>query len=91
MPTEPKEKAYIDVRELSARSGRSVSSLRRDVKNGRIEAFQPAGPGGKLLFRPDAIEHCKRGDQDSRPAPLSGCRPKWMHQPDSFNRSNSEQ
>lgn len=84
MPAEPTDKAYLDVRELSARTGRSITSLRRDVKSGRIQAFQPAGPGGKLLFRPDAIENRTRGTQDLPqpatlgPAQLSGRRPKWM-------------
>lgn len=73
---------FIDIQQLSLRSGRSVKSLRRDVQNGRLEAFQPGGRGGKLLFHPDAIEKAKVAAITAPPAephrPLAGRRPKWM-------------
>jgi hypothetical protein len=81
----------IDIRQLSTLSGRSVSSLRRDVREGRLEAFQPGGPGGKLFFRPDALEQCRvtltsnrqslqipDAASGSRPPRLSGRLPAWM-------------
>jgi hypothetical protein len=81
----------IDIHELSAASGRSVSSLRRDVRDCRIEAFQPGGPGGKLLFRRDALEQCRvtptsngqyiripGAASGSRASRLSGRPPSWM-------------
>jgi len=85
------EKEYLNIRELWKLTGRSVSSLRRDVRNGMLEAFQPAGPGGKLLFRRDAIERCQIGTGTAAPAPspspahLPGRRPKWMAGPPSTN------
>jgi len=53
------DKDFLTIKELRVLTGRSISSLRRDVSMGRLEAFQPAGPGGKLLFRRDAIERWK--------------------------------
>jgi len=72
---------YLSIRELSDRCGLSVTQLRRLVHAERIIAFQPAGPGGKLLFRPDAIERGASTDAPggrAAPKPLSGRRPGWM-------------
>ena len=80
-------KQYLNISELSARSGLSVSTIRRLVDNGKIEVFQPGGPRTKLLFRPGALEITPRaGDApDSNAATsgpnrpqLSGRRPGWM-------------
>jgi hypothetical protein len=77
------ERAYITIQELSHLSGRSVSSLRRDVRNGRIVALQPAGAGGKLLFRCDALERANANSvtvvtAQSPSTRLPGRRPDWM-------------
>jgi hypothetical protein len=47
---------YLDIRQLSAMSRFSVTQIRRFVRAGKIPYFQPGGPGGKLLFPPDALE-----------------------------------
>lgn len=83
-------KVYVDIRELSALTGRSVTSLRRDVRMGRIQAFQPAGPGGKLLFRPDAIENTDERAAPPRTSQLAGRRPKWMAQCNEVEHLNTQ-
>jgi hypothetical protein len=76
---------YLNIRELSSKTGFSVTQLRRLARQGRIPCFQPGGKGGKLLFPPDAIEQCLTDapDPDSDAArkdtePLSGRLPAWM-------------
>ena len=92
----PDEKQYLTIDELSMRSGLSVSTLRRRVREGNIEALQPGGPGTRLLFRPDVLERSTtaavRGIPRQGPvAPagaghLPGRRPAWMTDPvDSSN------
>lgn len=84
-PRHPKE--YLTIDEFSALTGRSVSSLRRDVRKGRLEAFQPAGVGGKLLFARQALEKCRVAAGATLPPPqsastrLSGRQPGWMKSP----------
>src|SRR4051812_14364263 len=83
-PTDPKQ--YLDIRELSARTGVSVTTLRRYVKEGKIEALQPGGRGGKLLFRLNALERLAPRTSASPPAGagpnrLSGRQPAWMNSP----------
>lgn len=56
IPPELPEKDYLNIEELSVRSGLSVSTLRRYVRDGKIECFQPGGPGSRLLFRFDSLE-----------------------------------
>lgn len=74
---------YLTIQDLSAKTGFSVTQLRRLVRAQKIPFYQPGGKGGKLLFPPDAIERC--ASEDSRPVPddepqkpLSGRRPRWM-------------
>ena len=87
MDTLPLSRDFLTIQELSKRSGRSVNSLRRDVDAGKIEAYQPGGPGGKLLFRPDALERCKARAHEPhpqtppRPKHLPGRRPRWTTEP----------
>ena len=82
MPSDAPPPQYISIQEFSQRSGFSVSQLRRLAKKGAIPALQPGGKGGKLLFRPDAIETCAPGESTtSAPAQqrqLSGPRPRWQ-------------
>ena len=75
------EPSYLTIQELSDRSRLSVTQLRRMAHAGQITYFQPGGPGGRMLFPPDAIE--RAGQQSAiQEAPfqkkLSGPRPKWM-------------
>src|SRR5262245_24153747 len=81
-------KAYLTIVELSQRSGLSVPTLRRYVHNGRLAAFQPGGPGCRLLFRADALEQAgllpvektpaAMDDTSRQPDRLPGRRPGWM-------------
>jgi hypothetical protein len=84
MATSSNEKHLLTIAELSAISGLSVITLRRYVRHGKIKALQPGGPGCKLLFAPDALEHgsdeVNNAPERSRPGPdrLPGRRPGWM-------------
>jgi hypothetical protein len=86
MDAAQQQKDFVDIQQLSQRSGRAVSSLRRDVRKGKLEAFQPGGRGGKLLFRSDAIQRCKAVAVEAQsatphsPGHLPGRRPAWMVQ-----------
>jgi hypothetical protein len=51
---------YLTKHQLVARSGLSASTVQRYKDAGKIPFFQPGGPGGKLLFPPDAIEAARR-------------------------------
>lgn len=80
----------ITADELCLRTGLSLSTINRLVRNGRIRALQPAGKGGKRLFAPDAIEHSVAPDLPIPPitthepkasvmvSPRSGPIPKWQ-------------
>lgn len=78
------QKQYLDIDELSTLSGLSASTLRRYVRQGKIIALQPGGPGSRLLFRPDALERVatlpeETGEQVSPGhRQLPGRRPGWM-------------
>ena len=86
------EKAYLSIRELSARTGLSVPTLHRLKTNGKIPCYQPAGKGGRLLFPANAIERCATATaqeqttlEPSASEPrdhLSGRRPNWMQTTD---------
>jgi hypothetical protein len=81
MEASPNRKEFLTIKELSVIADRSITSLRRDVKRGALEAFQPAGRGGKLLFRRDALEKCKLSAGQTAPSnskQLPGRRPTWM-------------
>jgi hypothetical protein len=80
---------YIDIAELSRRTGLSVSTIRRLKEQGNIPCYQPAGKCGKLLFPVDAIERSAGQPPVSDPADtsghfhassgrLSGPAPAWM-------------
>jgi hypothetical protein len=94
-----KQPELIDIKELSARTNRSVSSLHRDVRKGRLQAFQPAGRGGKLMFSSDVLSlfppAAGGSDSPSQRGPasqrLSGRRPTWMAAPKSKDDTKSEE
>jgi hypothetical protein len=85
----------VDIQTLSARTGLSVSTIRRLKNAGKITCFQPAGKCGKLLFPPDAIERASQStktvDQVEQPVEaqspkrLSGPLPAWMQRPSMNN------
>lgn len=76
----------ITIKELSRRTGVSVSTLRRYAKRGAIEALQPGGPGCMLLFRPDALAGVKASSTAASKSifaiphqgRLPGRSPQWM-------------
>ncbi|MCA8999614.1 MAG: hypothetical protein KDA80_21645 [Planctomycetaceae bacterium] len=71
----------LTIQECSEYSWLSVPQLRRLVKERRIPYLQPGGPGGKLLFRRDALfeaNQAVRTPQSTSPElPTSGRKPKW--------------
>ena len=78
---------YLDIHELSARTGWSVATIHRLKARGQIPFFQPAGKGGKLLFPADAVERTASFPAFREPAAsplappqgqLSGPSPAWM-------------
>jgi len=81
-PPEGDEARLLTISELSTRSRLSVSQLRRLVKRGRIRFLQPGGPGGKLLFTPDALLNSAGPSQQATSKlpvhPQSGKTPNWM-------------
>lgn len=65
---------YLTKKQFVSRSGLSAATVQRYKDGGKIPFFQPAGPGGKLLFPPDAIEAAQRlaQTQSERPTAPSG-------------------
>jgi hypothetical protein len=59
--------AYLNKKQFVARTGLSAATVQRYKDGGKIPFFQPAGPGGKLLFPSDAIEAAQRLAQSERP------------------------
>jgi hypothetical protein len=73
---------YLTIKEFSAHSGLSEATIRRLLKRGLIHAIQPGGPGTKLLFQADAMEHTGGGSTVPTPlvysAPsIPGPPPRW--------------
>lgn len=76
------EKELMDIKELADRTGLSVSTLRRFVRQRQIPFLQPAGKGGKILFPFDVVSSLQTNvpAQQSAPtqrSPLAGRRPNW--------------
>jgi len=74
------DQQFLTIKEFSAVARLSVVQIRRLVKAGRIPCHQPGGPGGKLLFKPDALTSV--GPSESKPntkaaRPKGGRRPVW--------------
>jgi excisionase family DNA binding protein len=49
-------KELLTINQLAQRSGLSVSTLRRRVKDGSLPAIQPGGAGKKMLFLPTVLD-----------------------------------
>lgn len=87
---EPQDKkSYLDVEELSARTGFSASTLWRMKKAGKIPYYQPGGWNCAVRFPEDAIELMRQceppapeheGEQQASSRRLPGPLPKWMSQ-----------
>jgi excisionase family DNA binding protein len=85
----PSPLQYLSYQELSARTGISISTLRRRVKQRRLPHFQPGGPRTRIVFPSNAIELCNQPDAGNEaapppppPAPSRGRRgpaPKWLN------------
>jgi hypothetical protein len=79
-------RAYLDIDELSARTGMSLATINRLKRVGKIVFYQPAGKGGRVLFPPDAIERAGSSPNGTPEPPavddtkkhLAGPRPAWM-------------
>lgn len=80
----------LSIKELRDRTGFSVSTLRRRVKDGTLAKFQPGGPRTRMAFHPDALDQTPPQDPEPSQQPthtvaaseeatdkLSGPRPKW--------------
>jgi len=84
----PTERPLLTLQELCQQSRLSPATVHRLKNAGKIPFYQPAGPGGRLLFPADAIERaCPRADETSPATPstsasarLSGPLPNWMNQ-----------
>lgn len=73
---------YLTLKEFAAHSGLSATTVRRLLKQGLLHAVQPGGPGTKLLFQADALEHIGGGSTAPPPvvhsAPsIPGPPPRW--------------
>lgn len=82
MTEAPDYQSYIDIYELSARTGLSPAMLWRLKRTGKITFFQPGGKGYIVRFPLDAIEQATQqldlnGDEQQA-SRLSGPRPSWM-------------
>ena len=50
------QRDYVDIVELAARTGVSISTINRLKKRGKIPFYQPGGKRTRVLFPPDAIK-----------------------------------
>ena len=50
------QRNYVDIVELAARTGFSISTINRLKKRGKIPFYQPGGKRSRVLFPSDAIE-----------------------------------
>jgi excisionase family DNA binding protein len=83
------EPAYLSYRQLSARTGLSVSTLRRRVRDGTLQYFQPGGSRTRIIFAADVVERCLDDgaagpaiaqSHQAPPTRRRGPKPKWMNQ-----------
>lgn len=90
----PLTRACLSYEEVSARTGLSLSTLRRRVKEGKLPFIQPGGRRTRIVFPLDVIERLlQAADTSSSPKhavqqPISvpvrkvtvsrGPRPKWL-------------
>jgi hypothetical protein len=81
--------ALLTYQDLHLKTGFSLSTLRRRVKEGRIPFFQPGGPRTRVVFPADVVELLLSQSPVSEqpqtpvaappsPAAQRGPRPKWL-------------
>ena len=80
--------AYLDAHALAAHTGFSKSTIERLRRRGRIPFFQPGGPGTKVMYPRNAIEHLgyvETAEMSSSlgqaQIPHRGPKPKWQQGP----------
>jgi hypothetical protein len=87
-------KRFLSPQEFSGLSGLSLATVHRYLKRGKLPFRQPGGPRGRILIPADALLLSDVTPQVPRPTeaaaestplptspvPLSGPRPRWMHQ-----------
>jgi len=72
--------SYLTINQLSARTGFSVSTIRRLIRAGRLIAIQPGGARHRQIFSFDAIEQLTQPTTQNTPAetkPPCGPSPRW--------------
>jgi excisionase family DNA binding protein len=88
MPDPVEALRCVTIEELSCLLGVSVPTLRRWIRDGKLNARQPGGPGTRLLFPLAQISRLLEAPGPAAPktgasssatrARLSGRRPAWM-------------
>ena len=83
---------FLTIEELATKSRLSVSTLQRLKDAGKIQYYQPAGKGGRLLFPADAIERAAQrisglqaDSRDEKVQRLPGPRPAWTRNKNDIN------
>ena len=81
----PRVRAYMDLYQLAAHTGFSVSTINRLRRKGKIPYHQPGGPGTKIVFPHDAIERVYEPSGEvvitsptSAAGSQRGPKPKWL-------------
>lgn len=64
---------FIDISEFSRRSGLSMSTIRRRIKDGSIPSWQPGGPGTRTMIPISSIP-----DRSNQPPVRSSVVPETM-------------
>jgi len=88
---------FLNVKELVAKTGFPESAIWTLKRQGRIPYLQPAGPRGKVLFPPDALDHlvyrpdpADAAKPHREPKLLSGKEPKWKRLKKQFPRGEND-
>ena len=70
---------YLNVSELRAKTGLSISTIRRRMSDGTLRYLQPGGPRTRVLFPLDAIEPERTSENlETKPTARSGPQPRWL-------------
>lgn len=76
-----KSSKYLSASELSKVAGISVATVWRLKGEGKIGFLQPGGPGSRVLFKRDALEHAPNpvmpSEKPAKAKKLPGPKPKW--------------
>ena len=86
-------RSCLNIDELSAKSGLSLSTLRRRLREGKLPYLQPGGPRTRVLFPADILDRlvnqtpailASQPDAVTLPKPAStarGPQPRWQKKP----------